>query len=339
MVFLDRGKVIVTANGSLGTPIVGGKEPTVIVTNPKPNAKLRDKFVTIQGIADGDRPVTRIWLKVNGKEGFRVHNVAKPVPGQQSAEWTIELEAGENRLQVLAESSGGTGRSREVVVIVEERRPRLIVLAIGVGAFSNKGVRRLPKAKSDALAIKKVFLTHSKDKGLFREVIVTTVTNEEANRQEILRALGRFSVEMTDEDVGVVFFAGHGKRDKTLQLYLYGHDIDPGDLITTGIPGSQLKATLSASKGKRILLLDACYAGAINETERADRGSPDEELARDLGKIENGLIVFCSSRGDEESKEDVRNGYFTQAVVEGLSGEAAPRQWGRLPVASASLCV
>ncbi len=236
------------------------------------------------------------------------------------------MPPGKHRLQVLADCDVSQGESDPVTVTLpgeEERRPRLIVLAVGVGAFSNEGVRRLPKADGDALAIEKVFQTHSKDKGLFREVIVKCVTNDKGGRREVLRALRWFSEEMTAEDVGVFFFAGHGKRDKTGQLYLYGHDIDPAELVETGIPGSQLKATLAATKGRRILLLDACYAGAIHEKERSDRDSLNEELARDLGKIENGLIVFCSSRGDEESKEDVRNGgYFTQAVVEGLSGKA-----------------
>ena len=252
------------------------------------------------------------------------------------------MPPGKHRLQVLADCDVSQGESDPVTVTLpgeEERRPRLIVLAVGVGASATKASVACP-GDGDALAIEKVFQTHSKDKGLFREVIVKCVTNDKGGRREVLRALRWFSEEMTAEDVGVFFFAGHGKRDKTGQLYLYGHDIDPAELVETGIPGSQLKATLAATKGRRILLLDACYAGAIHEKERSDRDSLNEELARDLGKIENGLIVFCSlvrRRGIEGGRAQRRllhPGRGRGAVRQGSSG-----RWGRLPVASETLCV
>jgi len=302
--------------------------PSVIIISPASLARITEEQVEVQAVARsvGDHPVTALrLLGNNGQRLGKVYEIGRPRLGEQRVKWIIDLPPGEHRLQVLADSAVSQGESDPIIVTrpsKEQSLPRLIILAIGAGTSADANVRALPRAGADALALQKAFEQHSKDKKLFREVVVRTVVDDKATRREMLKGLRWFSEEMTVQDVGVVFFAGHGKRDKTGQLYLLGHDTDPKELVETGVPGAQLRSTLTATYGLKLLFLDACYAGAINEVERSDTKSINEELASELGQIQNGLVVLCASRGNEEAKEDVRRGgYFTQALVEGLSGK------------------
>ncbi|HVK10735.1 MAG TPA: hypothetical protein VM597_18350, partial [Gemmataceae bacterium] len=65
----------------------------------------------------------------------------------------------------------------------------------------------------------------------------------------------------------------------------------------------------------------ACYAGLA-----ADRlpGASEDDLVRDLASEDYGVAILSSSRATEESVESgaVRQGVFTKALVEGLSGQA-----------------
>jgi hypothetical protein len=53
--------------------------------------------------------------------------------------------------------------------------------------------------------------------------------------------------------------------------------------------------------------------------------SVSDDLARELGRDENGVIVMCSSMARQESIEDneYRHGTFTVAVLEGLAGKGS----------------
>jgi uncharacterized caspase-like protein len=73
-------------------------------------------------------------------------------------------------------------------------------------------------------------------------------------------------------------------------------------------------------------MLDACHAGAAEREaggERQLRPNTDD-FARDLVREDAGIIMMCSSTGQEVSIEDAKlgHGYFTQALAEGLSGQA-----------------
>ena len=68
-------------------------------------------------------------------------------------------------------------------------------------------------------------------------------------------------------------------------------------------------------------MLDACHAGAVEKGERQLRPNPDE-FVRDME--DSGIVMMCSSAGREVSIEDPRlgHGFFTQALADGLSGQA-----------------
>lgn len=127
------------------------------------------------------------------------------------------------------------------------------------------------------------------------------------------------------EDMAVVHFSGHGAMIEG-SLYLLPFDVDARDPVgikTSGIEISALRRELNllASKGRVLVLLDACRAGA------ATMGGTDITLdSNAVRKILAGgnITVLTSSAASEPSREydELENGAFTEALIEAL-GRAA----------------
>src|SRR5262249_3327072 len=167
-------------------------------------------------------------------------------------------------------------------------------------------------------------LWQAKSGTLFRKVEVKLLTDEKATRAEVLGGLLWLRKQMTQKDVGIVSFSGHGVRDTDGSLYLAPVDIDPDNVLASRVPGEQLKKPLAGLPGRLLLLLDACHAGSVDGDKRRATGGLTDDLVRDLVTDDYGIVVLCSSTGREYSLEDAEqgHGYFTQALLEGLSGKA-----------------
>jgi uncharacterized caspase-like protein len=98
-------------------------------------------------------------------------------------------------------------------------------------------------------------------------------------------------------------------------------DVNPAAIAATCISSEALKNALGDLPGRVIFMMDACHSGTVTENKR--RAFMDD-LVRDLISEDYGVIVLCSSAGEEVSFESstVKQGYFTSAIVEGLSGRA-----------------
>jgi hypothetical protein len=89
-----------------------------------------------------------------------------------------------------------------------------------------------------------------------------------------------------------------------------------------------------------IAFIDTCYAGnALGALNRSSKRT--DRLINDLTAAENGVIVFASSTGREESLEhpDWGNGAFTKALLEGIAGKADFTRAGRVTYAALNLFV
>lgn len=308
--------------------------PKVAITSPARSGQRAAKAeIEVQATASsvGAHPVTALSLLVDGRpyQGQRaVKKVAAPKLGETSESWTVQLDPGKHRLQVLADSAVSQGQSETVEVLyleevqAEVELPSLYVLAVGVAAYPAEALK-LNYSARDAEAIAKVL--QEKGKPLFKKVEAKVLTDKEASRADILKGLGWVRKEMTSKDYAIVFFSGHGDKDADGSLYFLPYDVDVADLPTTGVPGDQFKKLLVGLPGKVVALLDACHSGGIDGGKRKGSASLTDDLVRDLVTEENGLIVMCSSTGREFSLEnnEYRHSNFTQALIEGLSGKAA----------------
>jgi WD40 repeat protein len=302
--------------------------PRVAITAPTRGQRLARPEVEVRATAQGSgsHPVVALRLLLDGSpyEGQNgVRRIDRPGPGEAAGSWTVRLTPGKHRLAVQADTAASQGLSEEVEVrYVEEAQPAvelpaLYVLAVGVAAYP--GELKLNYAARDAEAVER--LLKEKSKPLYRKVETRLLTDKDATRAGILDGLDWLGKQMTQRDVAVVFFSGHGYRDDKGRFYLLPVDVNLDRLLATGVANDDFRQALEALPGRVLALLDACHSGAVGDGRK---GGLTDDLVRDLVRDGYGLIVMCSSMGRESSQEsnEYRHGFFTQALVEGLDGKA-----------------
>ena len=136
---------------------------------------------------------------------------------------------------------------------------------------------------------------------------------------------------MTHRDIGIIFVAGHGVKDDQQTYWFLPADASQARLRAKAVPQDDLRRTLRNLAGKAILFLDTCHAGQVMKEAR--RGSADiDVLINDFTVAENGVVVFASSTGNQDSIElsEAKNGAFTKALVEGIGDGRASFGTGRI---------
>jgi hypothetical protein len=253
---------------------------------------------------------------------------------------------GINPISVEIIASNRYGHSEPLAFIIERELPPpppggwpgdLYVLAIGVAEYARPEYRLGLAAKdaSDFAAAMK-----RQEGRQYRRVIVRTLTDVQATRAAILREFDWLRASVTTNDTAMLFVAGHGVNDAQGQYFFMPHDAQHERLLTTGVPQAAIVSTLAQIRGRTLMFIDTCFAGnALGALHKAPKKT--ERLINDLSASENGVVVFASSTGQEESleKDSWGNGAFTKALLEGLSGRADFMRAGRVTYAALNLFV
>jgi hypothetical protein len=309
----------------------------VNITSPAPPtgggpvtiAKDADKIdVQVSAKSLSSYSIESMRLLVNGrpyKGQAGVQPINPPKVGPVTASWKIELPPGTHTLAAMAQTRMSRAVSPPVEVVVggkEPEPPAMYVLAVGISEYP--GPLKLQYAASDAELIAKTF--KEKCGKQFGKVETKVILNKQATRKEIVGGLNWLQQTMKPRDLAVVFFSGHGDQQPTGQ-YLLPVDVNPLAVAGTCISSEALRSALGELPGQVLFIMDACHSGAVAENKR--RAFLDD-MVRGLVSEEYGVIVLCSSSGRELSLEgsSVKQGYFTAAIVEGLSGKADLNQDG-----------
>ena len=115
------------------------------------------------------------------------------------------------------------------------------------------------------------------------------------------------------------------KRDEFGDYYFLPYDGRPDEAELSSVSGDVFRRFLRTVSGKTAIFLDTCYSGGMRTGKGVTDSLPDmENFANELADAESGVIVFASSTGRQLSHEDDdwKNGAFTEALLEGLSGQA-----------------
>jgi uncharacterized caspase-like protein len=171
-------------------------------------------------------------------------------------------------------------------------KPKLYILAVGVSGYHDKELK-LGYAAKDADDFAGIM---SRQKGeLYREIVVRSLIDEKATKDEILDGLDWITKETTSKDVAMVFLAGHGMNDPNGIYYFLPVNTDLDRLKRTGLAFSDIKNTVISLAGKTILFVDTCHSGNIMGSRRAV--ADINALVNELASAENGAVVFSSSSG------------------------------------------
>jgi uncharacterized caspase-like protein len=188
--------------------------------------------------------------------------------------------------------------------------------------------------------------------------------DDAVTRENVLKA-GDLLKNAGVDDTVVVLVSGHGAYDLSKEAtYYYGtYNIDVKNLAATAVSFDEIESLVrDIAPRRKLLLLDTCESGEMDETARAEltakmheaglaaRTSPvfqqahssqarrvflyerDRYIYNDLAR-RTGSIIFSASHAGEMSFESpkIQNGFFTHEILEALgSAQADTNQDGKV---------
>jgi uncharacterized caspase-like protein len=209
-------------------------------------------------------------------------------------------------------------------------QPRLYVLSIGVAEYAQPQIDKLRYAAKDA---RDFAAAMQRQRGrMYSGVEARVLTNSVATRDAVLDGLDWLQRQVTQNDIGILYIAGHAVNDPTLGYTFLPQNADPERLRSTGVSMEEFRRALVAIPGKVLLFIDTCHSG--NVLGRQTRALPSglSGAIDTLASAESGIVVFSACTGRQVSYEDAAwgNGAFTKALIEGLDGQADYQKTGRI---------
>jgi WD40 repeat protein len=245
------------------------------------------------------------------------------VPIEKDATITLVAKAGERsseaaNIRVSLKPSVASVAAAAAAATVP--KPKLYVLAVGISRYKDQNLQ-LRYAAKDATDVAAAWATQQG--GLYREVTTRILRDEQATREAVLDGLDWIERETTARDVALVLLSGHGENDADGAYYFLPYDVDADRLRRTGVPDIEIRRSLSHVAGKALFFFDTCHSGSVMSGRKA---APTDinGFVSELASAENGLVVFAASTGREfaQERDEWKNGAFSKALIEALSGKA-----------------
>ncbi|MCS7014167.1 MAG: caspase family protein [Chloroherpetonaceae bacterium] len=318
--------------------------PVVSILSPENGAEVSSSQVLVRYAIESPskEAIAAVKILVDGRPATSTRGLKKSLAqGVVEEQATVTIPERDCEISIVAENKFAASEPASVRVAWKGKapaqdefvvRPKLYALVIGVSQYQESSLQ-LNLAAKDAQDFAQALLAQKG--GLYQDVVVKLLTDEQASKDNVLDGLEWLQKEVTSKDVGVVFFAGHGINDNNGTFYLMPVDANPEKIKRTCLEFSQFKTTIASLAGKVVVFLDACHSGSAMGGAQRRSAAADITLAvNELSSAENGAVVFSSSTGRQYSLEDAAwgNGAFTKALVEGLSGKADLTGKGRITV-------
>ena len=339
---LDMQAALKESGAEATGPITTAALPPVIkILSPQEGAVVTASPVQLRYAVrspSGER-VTAIEIRVDGRPLPGGQGVVKLAEGPASPEAEqegtlsvpIEKDATITLVARAAERSSEAANVRvsfnpavpsaaATSVTAAVPKPKLYVLAVGISRYKDPNLQ-LRYAAKDAADVAAAWA--SQQGGLYSEVVPRILRDEQATREAVLDGLDWIERETTSRDVALVLLSGHGDNDGDGAYYFLPYDVDPDRLRRTGVPDIEMRRSLSHVAGKALFFFDTCHSGSVMSGRRATR-TDINSFVSELASAENGLVVFAASTGREfaQERDEWKNGAFSKALIEALSGKA-----------------
>ena len=331
------------------------KPPEVVISNPDGRIDISSDRVELSAtVIDQNQPIRNIELVVNGRRvgqdgmrgvsgggdraGFSMASPTLNVTGtgnRASFRFPVNLSPGRNIIEVIAFNGFTHGRQTIEVncLSAEVRLPNLWILSIGINDYNNsKNLENLKYAVNDAKGIIDVFKTQEgKLYGKVNSLLIADGEEIAPTRNHIIDSFDKYFRQAGENDIVLLFIAGHGMSDNDRNFYFMPNDAafyDDGSIRASSVISHRDIQSALDRNGQKLVFIDACHSEgtASGLTRRTDYNHLTNELKN------NSTVVFTSSGMDEKSVEldEYEHGAFTWAILEGLRGKAYPNREGNV---------
>ena len=319
-------------------PVAAALPPVVTIASPADGAHFSEDSVEIAYSlrSSSGLPIDRLDVLADGvpvpATGFEKTTLAKA-----QGKVVATLPRKDTKVSLVAHSGDLTSAPVTVKLEYYGRspaellKPKLYALLVGVTGYANPDYNSLQFAGHDAETLAKAL--DAQKGGLYSDVQTRLIGD--ATQHNVFAGLDWLRHAATGRDLAIVFLAGHGFLDGKQKFWFLTREADTEQLRTTAISSEDLLDAITSVPGKKILLIDACHAGAAMVASRAVDTDPDmNKVVNDFSTAGSGLIVYGASTGTERAKEDAkwdRHGAFTKALIEAIGeGKAALDPSGRI---------
>ena len=330
--------------------------PTLKVNNQLDGQIDKNKLSISLTCKDEKTNLSRLHVYVNGvpefgKEGKKLKS------NLYSETLDFRLNEGTNVIQCYVTNDKNVSSLKQTFKVQgagSNEKNDLYILTIGVSKYQEDNYN-LSYAAKDASDVSAVFGDMTNYNLKKSSILLDSL----ATKEKILE-MTSFMMDAKENDVVVLFVAGHGVLDDELDYYFAPYDMAFSDPSKNGVPFSVFDDMLEMTKSrKKIMFLDACHSGEIDKEEVVRTFVTDDEenntdlIFRRVGntvknidevnsfelskalfadmRINNGATVISSSGGAEYAIEGDQwnNGVFTYVLLEALSTKKADKNGDR----------
>lgn len=329
----------------------GFTEQTDYLNMERPVVSLLNR-TQIPAVSKSNDLKLEIELSSNIKEvsvyinGVPVSKRAEPISNKLNEH--IILNPGQNDITIEAVNNEGVKSDPVTVKVtnIQDKRPsKVYYIGIGVSKYADSTMN-LNYADKDVRSLTKLFTNKFEGR-----IVIDTLTNNRVTKVN-LRAL-KAKLEETDvNDIVIISFSGHGLVDDNYDFYFATHDIEFDKPQVNGFSYQDIQDLLNDIPArKKLLLLDACHSGEIDNPEDLERVAIDnknvkqhtpkgsigvksknnkkglqnsfelmQSLFYDLDRG-NGSFIISAAGGKEFAfeSEDLKNGVFTYSFIKAIN--------------------
>ena len=290
--------------------------PDIVILEPEdPSTKISKPECRLRALIRSRIPLTNVTVMLNGKV---IQQISENALGTDRNRYLLDipvpLSEGRNVLSVTGTTNQKTSSKPEVREIFYEEsassKPNLIVLAVGISSYAGDSSGSSSAGK-DAEAFSELMKDQAGGSGLYQEVKVKVLTNEEATRLAIFRGLEWANQHSRDTDVRVVFLSGRFDTEHSEGQYFLSSEQQPhGDPAVGGVSYVSLLNSLSSLPARTVIFID----GKV-----VDKNGYGLTLSKETYSATTAAYVMTSApfETDVESRS-----LFIRALVEGLKGPA-----------------
>lgn len=297
----------VLSGGNAGNAPAIGAPPSLDGALDGDAARIRGE-ITVRGL----RPVVAVSVYQDGVLTDRIaiadgaKTVSIDVARLPAARWVSLVAEDADGLQSLP-----IGRDFGTQAL----RPATRVLAVGIDIYDDARISPLSFARSDAERVIARFRSLSGKTIDASDGDLVLLADKAADKAAILAAAEKLAKGVNRGETAVFFFAGHGLQGADGKFYIATSATRADAVEATSLAWDDLAAVLSKTRGRLIVLLDACHSGAAGTGLFATNDDAVSGLQR---SIPAGLVVLSASKGRELSREFAKTdgGVFTTVLTD-----------------------
>jgi WD40 repeat protein len=196
--------------------------------------------------------------------------------------------------------------------------PALSLLIIGINRYRDKALElryAVPDGQAFATTLRQVAAP------LVREVVVTTLFDEQVTVAELDATIARVATSLRPEDIFVLYMAGHGMTIDGRYYFL------PQDFRYTNqeavrqgaVTQDHLQQWLVAIPARKsLVLIDTCESGSFSQSLAVMRGMAEKTAIDKLSRVTGRATIVAATENQPALEGYQGHGVFTYAVLQGL---------------------